>query len=174
MISLDDLRARIREVDDFPKPGLTFQDLTPLLADPDCFRTVVDLLAEWAAPRQPELVLGAEARGFILGGALAYQLGAGFIEARRPGKLPWDTVSAGWEPEDDGASLELHADAISVGTRVLVHDDVLATGATAQMKISLVELLGGQVVGVAFVLELEQLQGRRRLSGHDVFSLIRI
>jgi adenine phosphoribosyltransferase len=174
MASLDDLRARIREIPDFPEQGLSFQDLSLLLADRDCFRTAIRLLADWARPRKPEIVLGAEARGFILGGALAYELGAGFVAARRPGKLPNETISAEWELEGGGGALELATDAIQAGSRVLVHDDLLATGATAQAKIELVEQLGGIVVGVLFVVELELLNGRRRLGGHAVHSLIQL
>jgi adenine phosphoribosyltransferase len=133
----------------------------------------LDLLADWAEPRQPDLILGAEARGFILGGALAYRLGCGFVAARKPGKLPWETVSAEYELEYGIDSLELHADALRRGARVVVHDDLLATGGTARAKIDLVEQLGGQVVGLAFVIELEFLNGREKLDGYDVFSLIR-
>lgn len=172
MPAADDLRAKIQEIPEFPKPGLSFIDLSPLLADPASFRSAVDLLASWARPRKPEIVLGAEARGFILGGALAYQLGAGFVAARRPGRLPSETISSEWELEDGTEALELHADAIPARSRVLIHDDLLATGATAQAKVELVERLGGEVVGVAFVVELPLLNGRRRLAGHDIFSLI--
>ncbi|MGD0165735.1 MAG: adenine phosphoribosyltransferase [Gaiellaceae bacterium] len=174
MASLNDLRAKIREVPDFPQLGLTFQDLALLFADPDCFRTAVSLLADWARPRRPEIVLGAEARGFILGGALAYELGAGFVAARRPGRLPSETVIAEWELEGNVGSLELPIDAITRGTRVLVHDDLLATGATAQAKVELAEQLGGDVVGIAFVVELELLNGRRRLAGRDIHTLIQL
>jgi adenine phosphoribosyltransferase len=174
MASLDDLRAKIREVADFPQPGLSFHDLSLLLADPDCFRETVRLLAEWARPRRPEIVLGAEAQGFILGGALAYELGAGFAAARRPGRQPTETVSAEWELEGGFGSLELPTDAIPPESRVLVHDDLLATGATAQAKVELVEQLGGRVVGILFVVELELLNGRRRLGGHDIHSLIKL
>jgi adenine phosphoribosyltransferase len=168
----DDLRAKIRDVPDFPKPGIVFKDIMPLLADPATLRATVDRLAEWAEPRGPDLILGAEARGFITGGALACKLGCGFIAARKPGKLPWRTVSAKYALEYGFDTLELHADAIVEGQRVLVHDDVLATGGTAKAKVELVEQLGGQVVGVAFIIELEFLSGRERLAGYDVHSLI--
>ena len=167
-----DLQSKIRDIPDFPKPGIVFNDIMPLLADPESFRATVEALAEFAEPRRPDIILGAEARGFILGGALAYHLGAGFVAARKPGKLPWETVSAQYELEYGMDSLELHADAIGRGARVLVHDDLLATGGTARAKTSLVEQLGGEVVGVAFVIELAFLNGREKLTGYDVHSLI--
>jgi adenine phosphoribosyltransferase len=167
-----DLKSKIRDIPDFPKPGIVFKDIMPLLAEPAALRETVDLLAEWARPREPDLVLGAEARGFITGGALAYQLDCGFVAARKPGKLPWTTISAKYALEYGFDVLELHADAIRPGQRVLVHDDVLATGGTAKAKIELVEQLGGEVVGVAFVITLEFLNGRDRLAGYDVHALI--
>ncbi len=172
--SIDDLRAKILEVSDFPEAGLSFQDLSLLLADPDCFRTAVDLLAEWAGPKKPELVLGAEAGGFVLGGALAYVLGTGFVAAHRPNLPSGEIALADWEREQSIGSLELPAGLIPKGSRVLVHDDLLATGATAQAKVELVEQLGGEVVGVVFVVELQLLNGRRRLADHDVHSLIKL
>ena len=167
-----DLASKIRDIPDFPKPGIVFKDIMPLLADAEAFRAAVDGLAEFAAPRKPDLILGAEARGFILGGALALELGCGFIAARKPGKLPWETISAEYALEYGVDRLELHADAVSAGARVLVHDDLLATGGTARAKINLVEQLGGTVVGLAFVIELAFLNGREKLSGYDVHSLI--
>jgi adenine phosphoribosyltransferase len=167
-----DLASKIRDIPDFPKPGIVFKDIMPLLADPEAFRAAVDGLAEFARPRRPDLVMGAEARGFILGGALALELGCGFVAARKPGKLPWETVSAEYELEYGTDSLELHADAIAEGARVLIHDDLLATGGTAHAKVELVEKLGGEVVGIAFVIELAFLHGRDRLQGYDVHSLI--
>ena len=168
-----DLAAKIRDVPDWPEPGVVFKDIMPLLADPASLRDAVDGLAEWAAPKEPELILGAEARGFILGGALAYKLGCGFCAARRPGKLPSRTISATYALEYGQNSLELHADAFADGARVLVHDDVLATGGTVKAILELVEKLGGLVVGVAFLIELEFLHGREKLGGYDVHSLIR-
>jgi adenine phosphoribosyltransferase len=167
-----DLAAKIRDVPDFPEPGIVFKDIMPLLSDPEAFREVVDRLAGWAEARKPELILGAEARGFILGGALADRLGCGFAAARRPGKLPWETISATYALEYGQNSLELHADAFAGGTRILIHDDVLATGGTVGAILDLVEQLGGEVVGIAFVIELEFLSGREKLGEHDVFSLI--
>ena len=167
-----ELKSKIRDIPDFPRAGIVFKDIMPLLADPSALRNTVDQLAEFAEPRRPDLILGAEARGFILGGALAYRLGCGFVAARKPGKLPWSTVSAQYELEYGLDTLELHEDAVADGARVLVHDDLLATGGTAKAKIDLVEQLGGEVVGLAFVIELEFLNGRDRLQGYDVFSLI--
>jgi adenine phosphoribosyltransferase len=167
-----DLRDRIRDVPDFPTEGIVFKDLMPLIADAEYFRETIRQLADWARPRDPELVLGAEARGFIFGATLAYVLGAGFIAARKPGKLPRETVEATYELEYGTDSLQVHRDAITPETRVIVLDDVLATGGTAKAKVELVESLGGVVAGVLFVIELEFLHGRDRLAGHDVHSLI--
>jgi adenine phosphoribosyltransferase len=167
-----DLEARIRDIPDFPKRGIVFKDIMPLLADPESLRETVERLAEFAEPRKPDLILGAEARGFILGAALAYRLGCGFVAARKPGKLPWRTISAKYALEYGFDALELHADAIRPGARVLVHDDLLATGGTARAKVDLVEQLGGTVVGLAFVIELQFLNGREKLAGYDVFSLV--
>ena len=166
------LQAKIRDVPDFPEPGIVFKDIMPLLADPATLRETVDLLADWIEPRRPDVILGAEARGFILGAAIAYKLGCGFIAARRPGKLPWKTVSATYALEYGENALELHADAITAGARVLVHDDLLATGGTAAAICDLVEQLGGEIVGLAFVIELEFLEGRKHLEKYDVHSLI--
>jgi adenine phosphoribosyltransferase len=167
-----ELASLVRDVPDFPKPGIVFKDIMPLLADAGALRQTVDELAAWAEPRRPDIVLGAEARGFITGGALACKLGCGFVAARKPGKLPWRTVSAKYALEYGFDVLELHADAIRHGQRVLVHDDVLATGGTAKAKCELVEQLGGEVVGVIFIISLEFLNGRERLSAYDVHSLI--
>jgi adenine phosphoribosyltransferase len=167
-----DLKAKIRDVPDFPKPGVIFKDIMPLLGDAEALAAAVDQLAEWAAPRQPDLVLGAEARGYITGGALACRLGCGFVPARKPGKLPWHTVAAKYALEYGFDQLEVHADAIKAGQRVLVHDDVLATGGTAKATAELVEQLGGTVVGLPFIIELTFLNGREQLGDYDVFSLI--
>jgi len=167
------LKAKIRDVPDFPEPGIVFKDIMPLLADPASLREATDLLVDWAEPRKPDVILGAEARGFILGAAMAYRLGCGFVAARRPGKLPWKTVSSSYALEYGENSLELHADAITAGQRVLVHDDVLATGGTARAICDLATQLGGKIVGVSFVIELDFLNGRNQLEGFDVQSLIR-
>jgi len=171
-VPAEDLKRLIRDVPDFPKPGIVFKDIMPLLADAEALRETVDLLADWIEPRKPDLILGAEARGFITGGALACRLGCGFVAARKPGKLPWRTVSAKYALEYGFDVLELHADAIGPGQRVIVHDDLLATGGTAKAKCELVEQLGGEVAGVAFIISLEFLNGRDRLGEYDVFSVI--
>ena len=167
-----DLRDRVRDVPDFPKPGIVFKDLMPLVADAAYFRETIDRLAELAQQKRPDIILGAEARGFIFGGALADRLGCGFVPARKPGKLPWETVEATYDLEYGTDSLQVHADAIRKGTRVIIHDDVLATGGTAKAKTELVEMLGGEVVGLLFVIELAFLSGRDKLTGYDVESLI--
>jgi adenine phosphoribosyltransferase len=170
--AVDTLKAKIRDVPDFPKPGIVFKDIMPLIGDAEGLRTTVDLLAEWAAPREPDIVLGAEARGYITGGALACKLGCGFVAARKPGKLPWRTVAAKYALEYGFDTLEVHADSITPGQRVLIHDDVLATGGTAKATIDLVEQLGAEVAGLPFIIELTFLDGRDRLAGYDVYSLI--
>lgn len=167
-----DLRDRIRDVPDFPTKGVVFKDLMPLIADPAYFAETIRQLADWARPREPALVFGAEARGFIFGSALAYALGAGFIAARKPGKLPRETMEATYDLEYGTDSLHVHRDAVPVGTRVIIVDDVLATGGTARAKAQLVEGLGGVVAGVLFVIELDFLHGREKLAGYDVHSLI--
>jgi len=167
-----DLKTKIRDVPDFPKPGVVFKDIMPLLSDAEALREAVDRIAEWARPREPDIVLGAEARGYITGGALACRLGCGFVPARKPGKLPWRTVAVKYALEYGFDQLEVHADSIQAGQRVLVHDDVLATGGTAKATVELVEQLGGTVVGLPFIIELAFLNGREQLDGYDVFSLI--
>jgi adenine phosphoribosyltransferase len=167
-----DLRDHIRDVPDFPKPGIVFKDITPLLVDPAAFDHAVRALAEYARPLDVGLIVSAEARGFIFGGALARELGVGFVPARKPGKLPHETISVQYGLEYGVDELQLHADALTGGTRVLIHDDVLATGGTAKAKIDLVEQLGGQIVGCAFVVELKFLEGREALAGHEVHALV--
>ncbi len=167
------LREYIRDVPDFPQPGIVFKDITPLLVNPRAFDHAVGALAQYARRLEVELIVSAEARGFIFGGALARELGVGFVPARKPGKLPRETISVQFQLEYGLDELQLHADALTGGTRVLVHDDVLATGGTARAKIDLVEQLGGRVVGCAFVVELGFLHGREALAGHDVHSLVR-
>jgi len=167
-----DLRERIRDVPDFPTEGVVFKDLMPLIADPEYFAETIHRLADWSRPREPALILGAEARGFIFGAALAYAIGAGFIAARKPGKLPRETIEASYALEYGMDSLQVHRDAVTPGARVIVLDDVLATGGTAKAKVELVEELGGIVAGALFVIELEFLHGRDRLAGYDVHSLI--
>ncbi len=168
----DDLRALIRDIPDFPKPGIVFKDITPLMADSAALAQAVRGLAEYARPLDVECVLAAEARGFLLGPALALALGAGFALARKPGKLPYKTVSAEYQLEYGLDRLELHSDAIRPGARVFVHDDLLATGGTARALCDLVERLGGVVVGCGFLVELTFLEGRERLSTHEVHALL--
>ena len=167
-----DLSTFIRDVPDFPTEGIMFKDVMPLIADPAAFRETIERLAAWAGPRTPDVILGAEARGFIFGGALAYALGCGFVTARKPGKLPWETIEARYDLEYGTDSLEVHVDAFVRGARVIVLDDVLATGGTARAKVELVERLGGVVVGALFVIELSFLNGRERLAGTDVHALV--
>ena len=167
-----DLRTKIREVPDFPTPGVGFKDFTPLLADAAALKQTVGELADWVKQKQPDIVIGAEARGFILGAAIAEAAGVGFVPARRPGKLPPETVSVSYALEYGQNSLELNADAIGDGTRVVIHDDVLATGGTVEAIAGLVEQMGGEVVGVCFIIDLTFLGGRERLSRYPQFSLI--
>lgn len=169
-----DLEGLLRDIPDFPKPGIAFKDIMPLIGDPDGFRYAVDQLAEFAEPLEPDLIASAESRGFIVGGALAYRLGCGFAAARKPGKLPGETVREEYELEYGEDALELHADALSHGARVLVHDDLLATGGTARATIQLVERLGGHVIGAAFIVELDFLGGRAGLGGYKVHSLVHV
>jgi adenine phosphoribosyltransferase len=168
----DDLRALIRDIPDFPKPGILFKDITPLMADPTALAQAVQGLAEYALPLDVECVLAAEARGFLLGPALALALGTGFVLARKPGKLPHETVSAEYQLEYGLDRLELHSDAIRPGARVLVHDDLLATGGTARALCDLVESLDGVVVGCGFLVELAFLGGRERLAPHKAHALL--
>jgi adenine phosphoribosyltransferase len=168
-----DLGALIRDIPDFPKSGIMFRDIMPLLQDALALREAVDRIVEYGTGKHVDVVLGAEARGFILGPAVAYRLGAGFTGARKPGKLPFTTIAAEYELEYGTDRLEIHSDAVQPGQNVLIHDDLLATGGTARAKIELVEMLGGQVVGCAFVVELEDLGGRDRIGDYDVFSLIK-
>ena len=167
-----DLKTRVREIPDFPEPGVGFKDISPLLLDCEALQQAVGELADWTRAREADLVLGAEARGFWLGAAVAVEAGCGFVAARRPGKLPPETVSASYALEYGENSLEVAADAIAGGARVVIHDDVLATGGTVEALAGLVEQLGGTVVGVNFVIELSFLGGRQRLENYDLYSLI--
>jgi adenine phosphoribosyltransferase len=167
------LERLIRAVRDFPKPGIVFRDITPLVASGEGLDAAVRGLAEGARGLRPDVLIGPEARGFVLGPAVARELGAGFALARKPGALPRDTVRADYSLEYGAATLEVHADAFAPGARVLVHDDLLATGGTARALCSLVEQLGGEVVGCAFLIELAFLGGRRALAPHEVRALVR-
>jgi len=166
------LEDYIRHIPGFPREGILFHDIMPMLQNAEALRYAVDELAEFARKREVDLVLGAEARGFILGAALAYALGVGFAAARKPGKLPWTVTRCEYNLEYGTDALEIHSDAIRPGQRVLIHDDLLATGGTAEAKIRLVEQAGGVVAGLAFLIELTDLQGRERLKGYEVFSLL--
>ncbi|MGH2904737.1 MAG: adenine phosphoribosyltransferase [Solirubrobacteraceae bacterium] len=167
-----DLRPLIREIPDFPREGIGFKDITPLLADADALAAAVGCLADWAGALDVDCVIAAEARGFLLGPALASELGTGFVLARKPGKLPYETVSAEYLLEYGSAQLEVHSDAIAAGARVLLHDDLLATGGTAVALCELVERLGGEVVGCGFLIELSFLHGRERLAPRETHALL--
>ena len=168
----DALRAHVRDIPDFPTPGIAFKDVTPLFLDAGALRTATDALADYARDTGADYVVSAEARGFVLGGAVAAQAGTGFILARKPGKLPRETASVQYQLEYGIDALEMHQDALSEGARVLVHDDLLATGGTAAALCGLVEQAGATVAGCAFLVELAFLGGRARLSPRDVHSLI--
>lgn len=167
-----DLRSWIRDIPNFPRPGIVFRDITPLLVDPNALGFAVDELAERVRALDVDLVVAAEARGFILGGALAMRLGAGFVPARRPGKLPYDSIQVAYELEYGVDELEVHSDALAEGARVLVHDDLVATGGTASAVSEAVSRLGGEVVGFAFLVELSFLGGRDALAPAPVEALV--
>jgi adenine phosphoribosyltransferase len=168
------LAGHLRDVPDFPKPGILFKDLTPLLGDVDAFRYTVDAIADHAAGLTVDKVVGIEARGFIFAAAVAYRLGAGFVPVRKPGKLPWKTVTETYALEYGSDSLDIHADAVTPGDTVYIVDDVLATGGTAAATCALVERVGGNIAGLAFVVELGFLGGRAKLRDHDILSLITV
>jgi len=167
-----DLRSKIREVPDWPTPGVGFKDISPLLADAEALEESIRTLADWVKEQEPDLVLGAEARGFILGAAIAREVGCGFLPARRPGKLPPETVSVNYALEYGQNSLELNPELIAKGTRVVIHDDVLATGGTVGALGGLLAELGADVVGAAFIIELTFLNGREKLGDFPVHALI--
>jgi adenine phosphoribosyltransferase len=168
----EDLRRHLREVRDFPRPGIAFADITPLLADARGLADAVEALAAAVEPGGVDVVAGVEARGFLLGTPLALRLGAGFVPVRKAGKLPWRTLSRRYDLEYGQAELQVHADAVQPGQRVVVVDDVLATGGTASAAASLVEELGGRVVGLLFLVELAGLGGREALAGYDVTAVL--
>ncbi|MEO8435241.1 MAG: adenine phosphoribosyltransferase [Pyrinomonadaceae bacterium] len=170
---MNDLRELIREVPDFPKPGINFYDITTLLKNPEGLRRTVDALAAEFEGEKVDTVIGVEARGFIFAPALAYHLGAGFVPVRKPRKLPAECASISYELEYGQDTLEIHRDAIGDGHRVIIADDLLATGGTARAVVDLVESLGGKIVGLVFVVELEFLPGRKKLEGYDIRSLIK-
>jgi adenine phosphoribosyltransferase len=166
------LKKLIREVADFPKPGILFYDITTLLKDKVGLATLIDALAEHYIGKDIDLVLGMEARGFIFGPALAYRLNAGFVPVRKPGKLPAETAKYDYALEYGTNTLEIHKDAIQPGQRIIIADDLLATGGTAEATTKLADSLGGEIAGLAFVVELDFLKGRDKLRGYDVFSLL--
>jgi adenine phosphoribosyltransferase len=168
----DDLKSLIREVPDFPKPGILFYDITTLLKDRQGFARLIDALTEHYMDNRVDLVLGIEARGFIFGPALAYRLNAGFVPVRKPQKLPAETLKWTYDLEYGSDTLEIHTDAITAGQRVLICDDLLATGGTARAAAEMVKSLGGEICGLSFVVELDGLKGRDKLRDYDVFSLL--
>ncbi|MGH2671409.1 MAG: adenine phosphoribosyltransferase [Actinomycetota bacterium] len=171
-VDLDRVKALIRDVPDFPQKGIVFKDITPLLADPIAFSTVIDLVVVHFGRGNVDKVVGIEARGFIIASPVAYHFGAGFVPVRKMDKLPWNTEAAEYELEYGKATLEIHQDAVAPGERVLVVDDVLATGGTARATAQLVERIGGKVVGIACLIELGFLNGRDKLRGYDIFTLL--
>jgi adenine phosphoribosyltransferase len=166
------LKEHIRDIPDFPKPGVVFKDITPLLADVDAFRFTVDALADHFSGQQVDKVLGIEARGFIIAAPVAYRFGCGLVPVRKAGKLPWHVEKQEYVLEYGTDLLEIHKDAVAPGERALIVDDVLATGGTAGAAVRLVERLGGTIAGLGFVIELNFLEGRRQLEGYDAVSLI--
>jgi adenine phosphoribosyltransferase len=171
-VGVDDLRSRIRDIPDFPKPGILFRDITPLLADGRSFHQTIDYLGERYLDKRIDVVVGVEARGFVMGAALAYKLLAGNVLIRKRGKLPYKTHRATYALEYGSDTLEIHQDAIRAGQRVLIADDLLATGGTISAAVDLVKQLGGEIVELAFLIELTALKGRERLAGYPIFSLI--
>lgn len=168
-----DFKAKIRVIPDFPQPGIRFKDITTLLQDGVAFKAAIDALAEQVKEKEIDLVVGPEARGFVVGAPLAYALGVGFIPVRKKGKLPFETIEVGYSLEYGKDALSMHKDAILPGQKVLIADDLLATGGTISATLDLVNQLGGEVVGAAFLIELAYLNGREKLNGLDIFSLVR-
>ena len=171
-MQIEQIEALIRDVPDFPEPGIVYKDITPVLADPIAFSTIIDLIVVHFGRGNVDKVVGIEARGFILGAPVAYHFGAGVIPVRKKGKLPHDTIDEAYALEYGTASLEIHTDADNPGERVLIVDDVLATGGTAKAAVNLVERIGGEVCGVATLIELDFLHGRDKLQGYELFTLI--
>ena len=171
-MELEQIKGLIRDVPDFPQKGIVFKDITPVLSDPIAFSTLIDLIVVHFGRGNVDKVVGIEARGFILASPVAYHFGAGFVPVRKEGKLPSETVAQEYELEYGTATLEIHRDAVRPGERVLIVDDVLATGGTARAAVSLVEQIGGKVCGIACLIELGFLKGREQLPGHELFTLI--
>ncbi|HHW73481.1 MAG TPA: adenine phosphoribosyltransferase [Firmicutes bacterium] len=167
-----DLKDKIRVIPDFPQPGISFKDITTLLKDAEAFREAIKRLAAHFAGKQVDMIVGVESRGFLLGAPLAYEMGLGFTLIRKPGKLPGEVISVEYDLEYGKDGLEIHADAFPPGTRVLIVDDVMATGGTISAAIELTKKLGGQVVGLAFLIELNYLGGREKLADYDIAALV--
>ncbi len=168
-----DLKSKIRDIKDFPKEGIIFKDITTVLKDKEAFRYCIDKMAEQFENKDVDIIVGPEARGFLVGAPIAYKIGAGFVPVRKPGKLPAETISYEYELEYGTDSLEIHKDSIEPGTKVVIVDDLLATGGTILSTIKLIEQLGGEIVGVSFFIELEFLNGRDVLKGYDISSLVK-
>ena len=171
-MDVEQIAALVRDVPDFPEPGVVYKDITPVLANENAFSTIIDLIVVHFGRGNVDKVVGIEARGFILAAPVAYHFGAGVVPVRKKGKLPWQTVEASYSLEYGEATLQLHEDAVSPGERVLIVDDVLATGGTAAAAASLVERIGGKVCGIACLIELDFLKGREKVAGYDLFTLI--
>jgi adenine phosphoribosyltransferase len=168
-----DLKQNIRSIPDFPKKGIVSKDITPLVGDGKAFRAAIDSMADHYKDTPIDSILGAEARGFIFGAALAYKLGTGFIPVRKPGKLPYRTCSTSYNLEYGSNEVEMHIDAVKEGERILIVDDLVATGGTAKAQAELVESMGGKIIGFCFLIELEFLNPRKLLEGYDIYSLIK-
>lgn len=173
-MSLDRIEATIRDVQDFPKPGIVFKDISPVLQDPALFRETIDLLCEPFVDEPPATLVAIDARGFLFGSAMAYKLGCGLTLVRKKGKLPWKTLGISYDLEYGSNEVEIHEDAFRKGDRLVVIDDVLATGGTARAALDLVEKLGGEVIAAVFFMELGFLKGREQLAPHKVFSLVTV
>ena len=168
-----DLKKYIKDIPDFPEPGVLFRDVTPLLANKDAYHEAIRLLADFAKEKNVDIVVGPEARGFLFGCPVALSLECGFVPVRKPGKLPREVISQTYELEYGSNEIQMHSDSIQPGQNVLIVDDLLATGGTVEATISLIEKMGGNVVGIAFVIELEALKGRELLKDYDVFSVLK-